>query len=170
MSTITTEQIKALRDATGISVMHCKKALEEAEGDMESAITILRKKGGAAALKKQDRTLGAGTIAAYVHAKGSVATLVEVQCETDFVSSNSEFKALAHDIAMQIAATSPKYIDIDEVAEEDKSNGEISADVLLMQPFIKNPEITVKEHIDTAVHKFGEKIRVARMTRYSVLG
>lgn len=193
---ISTDQIKALREQTGVSVMQCRKALEEANGDMEKAVVILRKKSSDIAAKKSDRTLGAGTIVAYVHGAGTVATLVELSCETDFVSGNPEFKALAHDIAMHIAASKPEFVRAEEITdamkakakevfeEEAKSKpekiraqiveGKLSAyfneKVLLEQPFIKNPDLTVAGLILEAVQKFGEKIEVARFVRYSVLG
>ena len=107
---ISSEQLKALRDQTGISVMQCKKALIEAEGDMDKAIIILKKKRSEAADKKADRELGAGAIGHYLHNTGEVAAMVLLACETDFVSKNEEFVALARDIAMHVAATDPKFI------------------------------------------------------------
>jgi elongation factor Ts len=194
-TTITTDQVKALRDQTGISVMQCRKALEEANGDMEKALVILRKKSGELAAKKGDRTFAAGAIQSYVHATGRVGAMVELVCETDFVSGNEEFKSLARDIAMHITASNPKFLkkdDIDATAretaksvfmEEVKSKpaamqekilegklatyfGEM---VLLNQPFIKNPELTIEGLLQAAIQKFGEKIEVARFTRFAVL-
>lgn len=192
---ITTEQIKELRDSTGISVMQCKKALEEAGGDVEKAKVILRKKSGELAAKKSDRTFGAGIVQAYVHSTGRVATMVELVCETDFVSGNEEFKALAKDIAMHITASNPKFLNKDEITEEVKNvakevfmkevegkpkemqdkilEGKLATYfgemVLLNQPFIKNPEITIEALILAAGQKFGEKIAIARFTRFAVL-
>jgi elongation factor Ts len=196
---ITTEQIKELRDSTGISVMQCKKALEEAEGDFAKALVILRKKSGELAAKKSDRTFGAGIVHAYIHSTGKVATMVELVCETDFVSGNEGFKALAHDIAMHISATNPKFLNKDEITEEAKNTAKevflkeiadsgkkipkemqdkilegklstyFSDMVLLNQPFIKNPEITIEALITAAVQKFGEKIAVTRYSRFAVL-
>jgi len=192
---ITTEQIKNLRDQTGVSVMQCKKALEEAKGDIEKAIVILRKKSGEMALKRIDKTFGAGTVQAYIHATGNVGSVVVLMCETDFVSGNDEFKTLARDIAMHVTATNPKFLkkeDITESAREvakgvfvnevkDKPKdmqekileGKLStyfADmVLLDQPFIKNPEMTIQSLIDNAVLKFGEKIAIDRFSRFAVL-
>ncbi len=148
---ITTEQIKELRDATGVSIMQCKKALEEAEGDIEKAKLILRKISKQSSLKKQDRSLGAGTIAAYIHADGAVGTIVELLCETDFVSRNEDFKALARNIAMHVTAMNPE------------NNEE-----LLEQEFIKSPDKTIKNLIEEAVQKFGEKMEVGRFSRFSV--
>ncbi len=196
---ITTEQIKELRDSTGISVMQCKKALEEAGGDMEKARVILRKKSGELAAKKSDRTFGAGIVQAYVHSTGRVASLVELVCETDFVSGNDEFKALARDIAMHVTASNPKFLTKDEIKEEDKNTAKevflkeiadsgkkvakemeekilegklatyFADQVLLNQSFIKNPELTIEALILAAGQKFGEKIAIARFNRFAVL-
>jgi elongation factor Ts len=194
-TTITTEQVKALRDQTGISVMQCKKALEEAGGDTEKALVILRKKSGELASKKADRTFGAGAIASYVHATGRVGAIVELVCETDFVSGNDEFRALARDIAMHVTATNPKFLKKEDIQESDmKSAKEVFAEevkdkpaamqakilegklagyfgemVLLDQPFVKNGDTTVRGLIDAAMQKFGEKIEVMRFTRFAVL-
>ena len=116
---ITTEQIKQLRDQTGISVMQCKKALEEGGGDAEKAKILLRKRGADAAEKKSDRTLGAGVIAAYIH-NGAVGALVELSCETDFVARNEEFRKLAYELAMQVAASNPQFVRTEEVTDEAK--------------------------------------------------
>src|SRR3989338_6372452 len=115
---ITTEQIKALRDQTGVSIMLCRKALEESKGDIEKAKVILQRKGADAAAKKADRTLRAGTVAAYIHHGGTVGVLVELSSETDFVSGNESFKALAHDIAMHVAASRPEFIKRTDVSAE----------------------------------------------------
>src|SRR3990167_4132434 len=116
---ITTDIIKSLREETGVSVMQCKKALEEAGGDMEKAKVILRKQSSAIAGKKSDRTLGAGLAAAYTHAGGSVVGAVVLACETEFVSKNEEFGKLAYDIAMHVAAMNPQFRTRDDVKEED---------------------------------------------------
>ena len=197
---ITTEQIKELRDQTGVSIMQCKKALEEAKGDIEKAIIVLRKKSGEIALKKVDRTFGAGTVQAYIHATGNVGSIVELVCETDFVSGNDEFKTLARDIAMHITATNPRFLKRDDITEKDRLiakevfeneiKGELqkkpkemqdkiiegklstyfSDMVLLDQPFIKNPDMNIQGLIDNAVLKFGEKIALSRFTRFNVSG
>lgn len=191
---ITPAQLKELRDQTGISVMQCKKALEEAAGDMEKAKIILQKKGGEAAQKKSDRALGAGSIGSYVHSTGEVAALVLLSCETDFVSKNAEFATLAREIAMHVAAQNPLYIsraDVDEtglqkareVFQEEvkdkpvemqekilagKLDAYFSDRILLEQPFIKNPEITIAGMISNGVQKFGENIVISRISRFSV--
>lgn len=191
---ITNEQIKNLRDLTGVSVMQCKKALEEARGDTDKALLILRKQSGEIATKKKDRALGAGAVAAYVHNNAAVGALVELLSETDFVSNNEEFRKIAYDIAMHITAANPEFLKRTDVPENElKKAGELFADeikdkptairgkilegklnahfkerVLLEQPFIKNPELTIQGLIDVAIQKFGEKIVIGRFARFSV--
>ena len=189
--------------------MQCRKALEEAGGDTEKAIIILRKKSGDLAAKRVDRTFGAGTVQAYLHATGTVGAMVMLASETDFVSGNDEFKALARDIAMHVTASKPKFLrkediteaeraqvkevlieemkkaEAEKAASEGKASKPKSAEmqekilegklaayfsemVLLNQPFIKNPEITIQGLIDGAVQKFGEKIEISRFTRFAV--
>ncbi len=196
MAAITTEQIKKLRDTTGVSVMQCKKALEEAGGDSEKAIVILRKVSKQIAEKKADREFGAGTIGAYIHNTNQVGAMVELLAETDFVSGNEAFKTLARDIAMHIAASRPEFLKADDVSPEattaaravfekeaaDKPEkmrasiveGKLKAylkeKILLEQAFIKNPDVTIAGLIDSAIQKFGEKIEIARFVCFSVLG
>lgn len=144
---VTAEQVKQLRDQTGISMMECKKALEAAEGDMSKALAILGERATATAGKKADRTLGAGAVQAYIHGNGTVGSLVLLMCETDFVAKNEEFVALTRDIAMQAAAMRPANV------EE-----------LLAQPFIKDGAKTVQDLISGAVQKFGERVEIGAMT------
>lgn len=191
---ITSAQLKELRDQTGISVMQCKRALEEAGGDMEKAIIILKKKRSEAAEKKSDREIGAGAIGSYVHNTNEVAALVLLGCETDFVSKNAEFVALARDIAMHVAALAPKYIFKSEVDETTlakakevfaaeikdkpadmvekilagKMDSYFKEQILMEQPFIKNPETTIGEMVNGAVQKFGENVTVVKVERLSV--
>jgi elongation factor Ts len=191
---ITTAQLKELRDKTGISVMQCKKALEEAEGDMEKAVIILKRKRSEAADKKSDRELGAGAIGVYVHNTNEVAAVVLLACETDFVSKNEEFVQLAREIAMHVAATNPTYIakadvpaealekakevfateiegkpaEMQEKILEGKMASYFKEQILSEQPFIKNPETTIGEMISGAVQKFGENVSIARIDRVSV--
>lgn len=190
------DQIKALRDKTGISVMQCKKALEEAGGDEEKALILLRKKGAEIAAKKSDREFGAGVVQAYIHSNGTIGAMVELVSETDFVSNHADFKALAYDIAMHISASNPEFIRKDEIKPEDtvKAQEVFAAEVegkpenlkaqilegkldayfkdkiLLEQPFIKNPDLTIQQMLDTATQKFGERIEVSRFVRMSVSG
>lgn len=191
---ITSARLKELRDYTGISVMQCKKALEEAGGDMDKAKIILQKKGGEIALKKSDRELGAGAIGSYIHSTNEVGALVQLSCETDFVSKNPDFIALAKNIAMHVAAQNPLYIRRAEVTEEilakakevfmeevkDKPadmqekilGGKLDAyfkdRILLEQPFIKEPEKTIGDLINTAIQKFGENVVVSTISRVSI--
>jgi len=191
---ITTDQLKELRDKTGISVMQCKKALEEASGDMEKAVIILKKRRSEAADKKSERELGAGTVGSYIHNTNEIASLVLLASETDFVSKNEEFMALAKDIAMQVAATNPTYIKREDIPEstlekakevfmsevKDKPadmqekilEGKLSAyfkeQILLEQPFVKNPDVTIKDMLTGAVQKFGENVSVVKFSRLSV--
>lgn len=191
---ITSVQLKELRDITGISVMQCKRALEEADGDMEKAKIILQKKGGEIALKKSDRELGAGAIGCYVHSTHEVAAMVQLSCETDFVAKNEEFSALAREIAMQVAAQHPLYITRSEVTEEvltkarevfmeevkdrpadmqekiltGKLDAYFKDRILMEQPFIKDQEKTIGTLVNNAIQKFGENIVVSAMSRLSV--
>lgn len=193
---ITTEDVKKLRDATGVSVMECKKALEEAAGDWDKAIAILKKKSASVAQKKGDRTLGSGAIQAYIHGEGRVGSLVELSCETDFVAKNEEFVKLARDIAMQVAATNPEFLRREDIPEatmktarelflpevsgldkpeemkekilQGKLDAYFAARVLLEQPFIKDETTTVQGLIAGFVQKFGERIELSRIARFSV--
>ena len=190
----TTEEIKALRDLTGVSVMQCKKALEEAGGDIEKAKVILRKISAQVASKKSDRTLDAGVATAYVHAGGAVVGAVVLGCETDFVSKNEEFVKLAKDIAMHVAAMAPQFLSRDQVKDEDiraarevfmgevanipeekreialqgKLDSYLKEKVLLEQSFVKDPSVTIRTLLDQAVQKFGEKTEVVRFERLAV--
>ena len=189
---ITTELVKQLRDRTGISVMQCRKALEEAEGDIEKAEVILRKRSAGAAEKKSDRELGAGAIGNYLHGT-EIGAMVLLSCETDFVARNDEFPKLARELAMQVAATNPQYLsdgDIDvearaaaeavftaEVADKPaemqekilagKMQSYFRDMVLLEQPFIKDESKTIRELIAEASQKFGERVEITKFVRLS---
>ncbi len=189
---ISTETVKALRDKTGISVMQCRKALEEAGGDVEKAEVILRKKSGAAADKKADRELGAGAIGSYVH-DGTIGAMVLLSCETDFVAKNPEFPALAKELAMQAAATNPEYLTDADIPEDKKAaalevfqkevegkpedmkakilEGKLASyfasSVFMNQPYIKDDSKTVRDLLAEATQKFGERIEITRFVRIS---
>ena len=120
MSTITASDVKALRERTGAGMMDCKKALAEADGDMDKAIEILRVKGQAQAAKRGERVASEGVVATYIHANGKIGVLVEVDCETDFVAKNDDFKDFAREVALHIAASSPLYVSEEDVPEEDR--------------------------------------------------
>jgi elongation factor Ts len=192
---ISVDTIKELRDQTGVSIMQCKKALEEAGGDVAKALVILRNKSGELAAKKGDRVFHSGTVQAYIHSNGLVGSIVELLCESDFVSNTEEFKSLAKDIAMHVTATNPKFLSQADITDTDKQTamsvfekevagkpeavkakileGKMSSYfsemVLMDQPFIKNPDQTVQALINTAVQKFGEKMAVGRFKRFKVL-
>ena len=148
---VSAEAVKELRDRTGVSVMECKKALNEADGDMEKALAILSTRAMAMVGKKADRVLGAGVVASYIHNTGQVGALVLLSSETDFVSKNEEFVLLARDIAMHVAAMRPE-----------------SVEVLLNQPFIKDQGKTVADLVSAATQKFGERIEIGRVEVVSV--
>jgi elongation factor Ts len=143
---VSTEVVKALREETGISVMECKKALEEAGGNREKALAILKSRAGVAVGKKSDRALGAGAVASYVHSTNQVGALVLLSCETDFVAKNEEFQLLAREVAMQVTAMRPENIE-----------------ALLQQPFIKDASKTINDLVSAAVQKFGERVEVAEI-------
>lgn len=148
---ITVEQIKELRDRTGISIAQCKQALEAAGGDMTKAMASLQEQGAKVAEKKASRQLGAGVVSAYIHNGNTLGVMVELDCETDFVAKNNEFKTLADDLAMHVAAFEP-----------------VDLSTLLEQPFIKTPEKTVADVLKDCIQKFGEKVEIVRFTRLSV--
>ena len=160
------ETIKLLREKSGAGVMDCKQALDEAKGDTETALKILYKKGISAASKKTSRAANEGLVESYVHNGGQIGAIVEINCETDFVARTPEFKALAHDISMQVAAMAPVYIDHTDVPEDEDS---ISDDSLLMhQTFIRDPSKTMQDLLSEAIGKLGENIVIRRFIRFSL--
>ena len=190
---ITSEQVKELRDMTGISVMQCKAALEEAGGDKQKALLILSKKSGTSAEKKSDRTLGAGTVASYIHANKEIGSMVVLRSETDFVSKNEEFVTLARELALQVAATNPIVVKREDLSAEKleeikgifvkevegkpdnlkdqilsgKVDAYLKEMVLLEQAYIKDPDKKIRDLIDAAVQKFGERVEIERFARFS---
>lgn len=148
---IKADQVKQLREKTGASMMECKKALEESGGNEAQALKILREKDKDIALKKSGKEARQGIIESYIHSNGKVGVLLELNCETDFVARNEEFKALAHDLSMHIAGMD---------SENKKS--------LLEEPFVKNLDITVKELIEEKIAKLGENIKIGRFVRYDL--
>jgi len=191
---ISATQIKKLRDSTGAGMMTCKAALVEAEGDIEKAVDILRKKGAAALGKKSGRTANEGVIVPYIHQGNRLGVLLEVNCETDFVARNEDFKNFAHNIAMHIAASNPLWVSRGEVPSEvlekerdiykeqvlnegkpDKIIDRIvegkvekfyEQTCLMEQRFVKNPDLTVQDYLAELVGKIGENVVVKRFTRY----
>lgn len=190
---ITAQQVKTLREKTGAGMADVKKALEEAAGDMDKAFTLIERKLGSAAIKKATRATGAGIVESYIHSNGRVGALVEIFCETDFVARNPLFKEFAHDIALHIAAMNPLYLSLNAVpadlweAEKNRFEEEagklgkpaeirdqivdgklkshFGALSLLTQPFVKDQDKTVGEHLNESIGKFGENMKIGRFVR-----
>jgi elongation factor Ts len=193
---ITAERVKELRQRTGIGVMECKEALAECAGDIEKAIAVLRKKGAARAQEKMNREASQGIVHAYIHLEGKLGVLVEVNCESDFVARNDEFKELAKNIAMQIAAANPRYVSPADIpaAELEQEKEIIRAQLqdtkkppqiiekivegklkkfyeevcLLDQPYIRDDKQTIQQIIASTIAKFGENIKVRRFARFEL--
>ena len=191
---VTSSMVKDLRERTGAGMMDCKKALVESNGDMDKAIAYLREKGLAAAAKKAGRIAAEGMVESYVHMGGKIGVLVEVNCETDFVAKTEQFKTFCHDVAMHIAAANPLFVTKEEVPTEalDKEKEIFRAQALnegkpekivdrmvegrvekyykevclLEQPFVKDPDKTIKDLVSDATVAIGEKISIRRFTRY----
>lgn len=191
---ISAKMVADLREETGAGLMDCKKALVEAGGDRESAVLILKKKGIASALKKLDRDASEGIVESYIHLGGKVGVLLELNCETDFVAKNAEFRSLAKDLCMHIAAANPLYLSRQEVPEdvlarerevaaaqlagkppavlENIVKGKIEKFLagvcLLDQPFVKDPEVTVQNLVNNGINKMGENIKIGRFVRFQI--
>ncbi len=193
---ISLEQIKSLREKTGVSMQACKKALEEASGDEGKAVDILRKKGEAKAVERGVRSTGEGIVVSYIHSNNKIGVLVQLGCETDFVARSPDFQQLGRDIAMHVAAMNPLVMAPEEVAPElvEKEREIWKAQLakegkpqamfdkilvgkekkfreeiaLLKQPFVKDPEMNVEKLVSDAVLKLGENIKVVRFTRYAL--
>ncbi len=194
--TITASMVKTLREKTGVGMMECKKALVETDGDVEKAQDYLRKKGLADASKRSGRSTSEGLVESYIHMGGQIGVMVELNCETDFVARNDQFKALARDVAMHVAAANPQYVSKDDVPEDvvNKEKEILMAQpdmaskpenirekiivgriekfyeqiCLLNQPFVKDPDTKVEDMIKTAISTIGENIRVQRFVRYEL--
>jgi elongation factor Ts len=164
---VTTEAIRELRDKTGAGVMDCRRALEQSGGDVQKAIAVLQQQGLERAEKKSGRVASQGVIDSYLHAGGRIGAMVELNCETDFVARDAGFRALAHEIAMQIAATSPEFVS-EEDAPAGLSDDEKKQKVLLLQPFIKNERQNIGQLIIERAAKYGENVRVRRFTRFEL--
>ena len=193
---ITAAQVKELREATGVGMMECKKALTECDGNMEKAMEWLRKKGIASAEKKAGRVAAEGVVESYIHMGGRIGVLIEVNCETDFVAKTPEFKSFVRDIAMHIAAANPSFLDRTEVPNEtlDKEReilrgqalnegkpekivdrmveGRVEKfykeNCLVDQPFVKNPDMTIAQYVNERIQQTGENIKIRRFVRYEM--
>ena len=160
------EVVKELRNRTNVGIADCNKALLEVGGDIEKAIEFLKQRGAAVAKKKKDVAATEGVIEAYIHHTKRIGALVELNCETDFVARTAEFKELAHDLAMQIAATSPQFLTSEEMPR--KAEIDPQAACLLNQPSIKEPDKTVQDVIAETIVKVGENIKIRRFTRFEL--
>lgn len=193
---VTVDQIKELREITGVSMMNCKSTLAETNGDMEKAIEILRKKGEVKAASRSERATGQGVIASYIHSNNKIGVLVHLACETDFVAKNKDFQELARDIAMHVAASAPLYTEPSEVPDEliekekeiwrdqlknegkpekmwdqimtGKENKFRDEISLLKQAYVKNPEITIEQLLTDSITKIGENIKLEKFVRYAI--
>lgn len=166
MPAVTVELIRTLRDQTGAGISDCKKALEDSSGDLDKAAEALRQKGFEQAARRADRETSQGLVESYIHTGGRVGALVQLGCETDFVARTDEFRTLAHDIAMQVAAMSPVYL-----SEEDKEEGDDrpAAQVcLLQQPFIKDGSRTLADLVRETAAQTGENVRVVHFSRLAL--
>ena len=163
---VSVNSIKELREQTGAGIMDCERALQETEGNMDEAQQYLINKGISSAAKKASRVTNEGLIEAYIHSGGRIGALVELNCETDFVARTDDFKTLAHDVAMQVAAMGPVYIDVDDVPEEE--TGDPQGLCLLQQPFIKDPAISIKDLVSQAIGRLGENVKIGKFTRFSL--
>lgn len=166
MSDIGVESIKELRALTGAGIMDCRRALEEVGGEVSKAVEILRERGIAKAGNKAGRETLEGVVESYVHSGNRIGAMVELNCETDFVARTPEFRELAHDLAMQVAAMSPLYVDLME-AEQKGSNGPNAA-CLLEQEFIKDPGKTIQDIVNDTVARVGENIKIRRFERFAL--
>lgn len=193
---VTASAVQDLRQRTGAGMMDCKKALQETNGDLDKAIEFLRKKGLSAAEKKASREAKQGSVVSYIHGGGRIGVLVEINCETDFVARNDQFQDFARDVAMHIAATSPRFLNREQVTEdvlekekeimraqlkeekkpenmiekilEGKMNKFYEENCLLEQPYVKNPEVSVQDYVKEHVAKLGENIIVSRFARFEL--
>ena len=163
---ISTDRVKELREECGAGIMECRNALLEADGDMEKALQILKQRSLFKVEGKKERLASEGLIEVYVHAGGRIGTMLEVNCETDFAARTDEFKELAHNLAMQVAAMRPQFISPEEVPEG--ADIEAKTACLLLQPYIRDLSITVQDIINEAIAKVGENIKVSRFARFEV--
>lgn len=167
MAEVTTALIKELREATGAGVMDAKRALDETGGDLKKAAAIIREKGIAAAAKRSERETSQGVVESYIHGGGRIGVVVELNCETDFVANTADFRQLAKDIAMQVAAMNPKYISADERTADDEGLQD-SEVALLSQPFIREPGKSIGDLVKDVVARTGENVRVRRFARFEL--
>ncbi len=165
---VSTDDVKRLREETGAGVMDSKRALEQAGGDFTKAREILREQGTAAAAKRAERATSQGIVESYIHGGGRIGALVEVNCETDFVARTDTFRALARDVAMQVAAMNPLALEVQDVPSD--APGDRSQHALLAQTFIKDSSKTIGDLVKDAIAQTGENVRIARFSRFELGG
>jgi elongation factor Ts len=163
---ISIEAVKELRSRTNVGIADCNRALVEVGGDMEKAVEFLKRRGAAIAERKKDEAVTEGVIEAYVHHTKHIGALVELNCETDFVARTAEFKELAHDLAMQVAAVCPQFLACEDIPPEVEVDPQVAC--LLSQPFIKDPTRTVQEIVAETIAKVGENVKVRRFARFEL--
>ena len=195
MANFSASDVKRLRDLTGAGFMDCKRALEEANGDVDKAVALLRERGQAAAARKGDREVRDGLVSSYIHPGGRVGVLIEVNCETDFVARTEQFQKLVHDLAVQVAGLAPTYVDVDQIpaADLEAKNAALLADeatqkkpehirpqivegqlkkwyaeVCLMEQPFRDTDLSVRDLVTAAIARIGENIRVRRFARYAL--
>ncbi len=165
---IQTSSVKELRERCGAGIMDCRNALIEAKGDIDKAQKMLKAKGLLKAAKKANRATGQGLVEAYIHPGGRLGSLVELNCETDFVARTDEFKTLARELAMQVAAMCPQVISKDEMAEDSEETPKTAC--LMLQPYIRDPSKTIQDLITETIARVGENIRLKRFAHFEVSG
>lgn len=163
---IQTDTIKELREQSGAGIMECRNALVAAEGNVEKALEILKQQSLVKVEKKKSRVAAQGLVEAYIHMGGRIGAMVELNCETDFVARTPDFKELAHNIAMQVAAMSPQYISADDVPAGSELDPKSAA--LLMQAYIRDQNMTISDLINQTIAKVGENIKVSRFSRFEI--
>jgi elongation factor Ts len=195
MANFSASDVKRLRDLTGAGFMDCKRALEEANGDVDKAVALLRERGQAAAARKGDREVRDGLVSSYIHPGGRVGVLIEVNCETDFVARTEQFQKLVHDLAVQVAGLAPTYVDVDRIPAADLEaknaallageatqkkpehirpqivEGQLKkwyAEVCLMEQPFRDTDLSVRDLVTAAIATIGENIRVRRFARYAL--
>ena len=163
---ITVDAIKELRDKSGAGVMDCRNALNKTSGNMEKAVELLKERGLLKAKDKAERITTEGLVEAYIHTGGKVGAMIELNCESDFVARTDEFKELAHNLAMQVASMSPRFVSEDDVPDEAAADPQ--TECLLLQPYIKDNEKTIEDLVVETIAKVGENIKISRFTRFEL--
>jgi len=165
---VSTDDIRELREKSGAGVMECRNALVAAEGQIEKALEILRAQNLVKVEKKKSRPAAQGLVECYVHAGGRIGALIEINCETDFVARTDQFKELAHNVAMQVAAMEPECVSQDQLPAGSEADPKVAC--LMLQPYIRDQAITIQDLVNQAIAKLGENIKISRFARFEVGG